>query len=122
MNTMLKLLLKNKFNSILNLNYLLNSVSNTKEYLKKPDFHLHNLTTIKNKISNPITEFVTSHEIMLIDQAANEFVSADFANKVLINKNLSSKLNQLWDILNDLYSNNPDSVVECVINTREKDS
>jgi hypothetical protein len=51
---------------------------------------------------------------MLIDQVANEFLSMDFANKAFIHKDLSSKLNQLWDILNELYSNNPGSVVECI--------
>jgi len=75
MNTMLKLLLQNKFNSIINLNYLLNSVSNTKEYLKIPDMHLHNLIMIKNKISNPITEFVTSQDITLIDQQFRNYLN-----------------------------------------------
>jgi hypothetical protein len=63
---------------------------------------------IKNKISNPVTESVTSHEITLINQVANEFVSIDFANKGFIHKNLSSKLSQLWHILNGLYGSNLD--------------
>jgi len=58
---------------------LVNSVSNpnTRKYLKNPDLHLHNLSMIKNKISSPVTEFVTSPEITLIDQLAYEFVSVD---------------------------------------------
>jgi hypothetical protein len=81
-----KLLIVNKINAIANLNYLLESVSNVNERIKNPEFHLNNLTKIKNKISNPITQFVACEDI---DQVAAVFASQGFCNKVLIRKDLS---------------------------------
>jgi hypothetical protein len=75
---------------------------------------------IRNKISDPITQFVTSEEIELIDQVAGEFVSADFCNKIFRNKDLSSKLQQLWNILQEIYSNDLARVIDCVVNIMEK--
>jgi hypothetical protein len=120
MNSIFKLILRNKFNAVSNLDYLLNSISNVKEYINTPFFHLHNLITIRNKISNPITEFVTSNEIKSIDLVANEFISPDFGRKIFRHKDLSGKLAQLWNILNDIRSADPTQVVECVISAVEK--
>ena len=92
-----KLLIVNKINAIANLNYLLESVSNVNERIKNPEFHLNNLTKIKNKISNPITQFVTHEDIKSIDQVAVVFASQGFCNKVFIRKDLSTKLQQLWN-------------------------
>lgn len=65
------------------------------------DLHIGNLISVRNKISNPVTEFITQSEIDSIDQVAREFFSADFCNKIFRLKALSIKLHQLWDIFDD---------------------
>ena len=120
MSNIIRLILVNKINSIKNLTFLLNSISNTRKYINNPDFHTSNLVMIRNKISNPVTEFVTQEEIDSVDQVANQFFSVVFGDKIFIRKDLSSKLQQLWNILDDIYSNNPACVVECVTNIIEK--
>lgn len=69
---------------------------------------------IRSKIANPITQFVTSEEIRSIEQVADEFVSAGFGNKIFFHKDLSSKLQQLWKILQDIYNNDPNIVIRCI--------
>ena len=115
-----KLMIVNKINAITNLNYLLNSVSNINERMKNPGFHSNKLVKIRDKISNPITQFVTREDIKSIDQVAAEFASRDFCNKVFIRKDLSNKLEQLWNMLDDIYNNDPTSIVECVTHVIEK--
>ena len=53
-----------------------------------------------------------SHQRKLesIEQVADEFVSAGFGNKIFFHKDLSSKLQQLWEILQDIYNNDPNIV------------
>ena len=75
---------------------------------------------IRSKIANPITQFVTSEEIRSIEQVADEFVSAGFGNKIFFHKDLSSKLQQLWKILQDIYNNDPNIVIGCVMHIIEK--
>ena len=64
---LIKLILENKFNSITNLTFLLNSVSNNEHLINNPDIHTRNLSSIKNKISNPVTGFIAQAEIDSID-------------------------------------------------------
>jgi hypothetical protein len=75
---------------------------------------------IRNKISNPVTEFITQVEIDSIDQAAQEFFSVGFCNKIFRRKDLSSKLQRLWKVLDDIYTNNPERVVVCLTHLIEK--
>ena len=53
--------------AIANLNYLLESLSNVNQLIKNPKFHLNDPIKIKNKISNPIMQFVTHENIQSID-------------------------------------------------------
>jgi hypothetical protein len=123
MSNIIRLILVNKINSIKNLTFLSNSISNTRQYINNPDFHTSNLVMIRNKISNPVTEFVTQEEIDSVDQVAHEFFSIGICNNIFIRKDLSSKLQRLWNVLDDMYSNNPERVVECVTQyNREKNS
>lgn len=66
---------------------------------------------IGNKISNTVTEFVTQEEIDSIDQVAHEFFLYVFLTISLYEKDLSSKLQRLWNILDDMYSDSPERVV-----------
>jgi hypothetical protein len=59
-----------KLNSIRNLAFLINDISNYRRFMNNPDLHIRNLVSIRNKISNPITEFITQAEIDSIDQAS----------------------------------------------------
>jgi hypothetical protein len=120
MSNLIKLILVNKTNSIINLTFLLNSVSNTRQQINNSDFHTRNLVIIRNKISNPVTEFVTQKEIDSIDQVAHEFFSADFCNNIFRRKDLSSKLQRLWNVLDDIYTNSPGRVVDCITHLIEK--
>jgi hypothetical protein len=96
------------------------SVSNLKEHIKSHELHSNNIIKIKDKIANPITQFVTSEEIGSIDQVAAEFVSDDFGSKIFFHKDLSSKLQQLWNILQDIHNVDPNMVSECLTHTIEK--
>ena len=120
MSNIIRLILVNKINSIKHLTFLLNSISNTRQYINNPDFHTSNLVMIRNKLSNPVTEFVTQEEIDSIDQVAYEFFSVGICNNIFIRKDLSSKLQRLWNVLDDMYSNNPERIVECVTSIIEK--
>jgi hypothetical protein len=55
MSNLIKLILVNKTNSIKNLIFLLNSVSNTRQQINNSDFHTRTLIIIRNKISNPVS-------------------------------------------------------------------
>jgi hypothetical protein len=120
MQKILKLILTNKINSMENISYLLNTVSNIKERISNATYHLSNLIDIKNKISNPITVFMTDKELQAIDLLAAEFFARDFNEKVFLQIDFSNKLQQLWNILDDIYVHDPYDIVVCVTRIIDK--
>jgi hypothetical protein len=117
---LIKLILVNRNNSIKNLTFLLSSVSSYRQLIHNSEVQIRKLITIRNKISNPVTELITQEEIDSIDRVTHGFFSAGFCDKIFRQKDLSGKLQRLWGVLDDIYISNPWLVVDCVTHLIEK--
>jgi RNAse (barnase) inhibitor barstar len=114
MHNHIKMVVTNKKNSIQNIKFLINTVSNISQRIKNSSLYSRNLNALLDKISNPITELLTNKDLETIDMLAQEFFTKDFSNKVFLQRDMSNKLLQLWKILNEIYDYNPAKVVDCV--------
>jgi hypothetical protein len=104
-----------------NLTFLMNSISNLESYITNFSYHMNNLNSIKERISDSNKVIVTPEDIEKIDEVTLELFSKDLAKKVFRQHvNLSDKLEKLWIILQEIYEYDPKRVVECVENLIEK--
>jgi hypothetical protein len=109
-----------KANSLTNLIFLMNSISDLKDYINNFSYHMDNLNSINEKISSN-TMVVTPEDIQKIDEATREFFSKDLAKKFFRqHEYLPDKLERLWNILQEIYEYDPNQVVRCVVNMLEK--
>ncbi|MGC1131522.1 MAG: hypothetical protein WA941_01765 [Nitrososphaeraceae archaeon] len=108
-------------NSVSNLSFLINSISNLKDYINNSSYHVDNLKTIKENISTSKTKIVEPEDFEKIDNATRDLFSKTLAKRCFRqHENLSDKLETLWNILQEIYENDPTQVVVCVVNMIEK--
>lgn len=107
--------------SIRNLDYIIVSVSNLRNHFNNSLYHINNLNSIRGKISDPNGKIVTPKDIEMINSIAREFFSKILALRVFQRHEvLSTKLEKLWIILQEIYEHDPYRVVECVVSLVEK--
>jgi hypothetical protein len=107
--------------SIRNLDYIIISVSNLRNHFNNSLYHINNLNSIRGKISDPNGKIVTPKDIEMINSIAREFFSKILALRVFQRHEvLSTKLEKLWVILQEIYEHDPYRVVECVVSLVEK--
>jgi hypothetical protein len=82
---------------------------------------MSNLNSIRKKISDPNNAIVTSRDMETIDEIAQKFFSQNLVKRVFRRHDaITSKLERLWAILQQIYEHDPNRVVECVTNMIEK--
>lgn len=116
---LLKYILLHKLNSITNLKFLKNSITNLNKYINSK-LLIRDIDNLLLKIQNPITEFVTINEINSLNNIVHEFTSDSFNKSYFINNNFCNKLTNLWSLLEGIYIINPAEMVNCINNLTEK--
>jgi len=114
---MIKLIVANKINCIININFLIDTINNLQEYFDNYHDYIEKLTLILNRISHPITLFVTNEEIGIIDKVIDELIRN---KKYVRSEIISNKVSKLWELLSELYRTKPSKVVDCVTHVAEK--
>jgi hypothetical protein len=117
MHRLILLIITSKDNSIRNLAFLINSISNLQKYLSNYQHYTDLLTSMFQRLKDPVTGFVLEKEIGIIDNIAQELIH----NKRYFQyMDFSNKLSQLWKLMDELYVTQPDKVVECVTHIADK--
>lgn len=104
-----------------NIDFILNSILNLKNYINNYSHFTASLNSIRKKISDPHNAIVTSSDIETVNEIAQKFFSPNLVIRVFQQHDpIANKLERLWTILQQIYEHDPSQVVECVINMIEK--
>jgi hypothetical protein len=117
MHRLILLIITSKDNSIRNLAFLINSISNLQKYLSNYHHYIDLLTSMFQRLKDPVTGFVSEKEISIIDNIAKELIHN---KRYFQHMDFSNKLSQLWKLMDELYVTQPDKVVECVTHIADK--